>query len=329
MKLQHLYYFITIVSTSLFSSCGSDDDSNSTSSTDYDYTEIAVTDSNFQSGLTVYQIPCTLSDGTITDCYKIETTSVATDHDMGPWCPLTINDDADAGGIWLDDGEVYDVDGDFIANLDKFYDDTVWKMYDDNNNVYITDTEDDCTNAADPSVTFEEYGNYCVECAPEYLTSLTQTWVIPITPIAQDEPYELDSMDRNSTVPSTRGVALNGIEFSASAPVDNILAAYTIAPFDDAGGHINVHQGYHYHAATENIDDRYTIAQDDDHTDLIGYAMDGYGIYNSDFFNNNEPTDLDDCRGHSDETRGYHYHVDYAGENNFIDCLKGAYVSDY
>lgn len=25
-----------------------------------------------------------------------------------------------------------------------------------------------------------------------------------------------------------------------------------------------------------------------------------------------EPTDLDQCRGHYDETRGYHYHVDAA-----------------
>lgn len=326
-----LYLLLTFIAFS----CSSDDDGTDVvDNTDIvvvvvDSDVISVDESNFTSGLTITTIPCTLSDGTSGDCYKIETASVATDHDMGPWCPSTINDDEEAGGIWLDEGEVYNVDGEFIKNLATFYGDDIWKMYDENDNVFITDTEDDCTNAADPSVTFEEYGNYCVECAPEYLTNLTQTWVIPVTPVAQDEPYQLDSMDRNSTVPSTRGVALNGMEFSASAPVDNILAAYTIAPFDDAGGHINVHQGYHYHAATEGIEARHTITQDDSHSKLIGYAMDGFGIYSSDFSNDNEPADLDDCRGHSDDTRGYHYHVDYAGNNNFIDCLKGAYVVDY
>jgi hypothetical protein len=40
-----------------------------------------------------------------------------------------------------------------------------------------------------------------------------------------------------------------------------------------------------------------------------------------------EPKDLDECRGHSDNTRGYHYHVDKAGANNFINCLKGAYAN--
>jgi hypothetical protein len=30
---------------------------------------------------------------------------------MGPWCPGNISDDASKGGIWLEGGEVYDVDG--------------------------------------------------------------------------------------------------------------------------------------------------------------------------------------------------------------------------
>ena len=54
--------------------------------------------------------------------------------------------------------------------------------------------------------------------------------------------------------------------------------------------------------------------------------MDGHGIYEMSDEEGNEPTDLDDCRGHSDDIRGYHYHVDAAGNNNFINCLQGAYV---
>lgn len=118
---------------------------------------------------------------------------------------------------------------------------------------------------------------------------------------------------------------MNGVEFSAPAPVNNILSAYTLAPFDDAGGHINVNQGYHYHAATGVST---AVAQIDGHTPLIGYALDGHGIYAQLDDNGNEPSDLDACRGHFDNIRGYHYHVDAAGNNNFINCLAGAYVVD-
>ncbi|MDB2606172.1 YHYH protein [Zobellia sp.] len=275
--------------------------------------------------VTITTIPCTLSDGTETNCYQIVTTSTPSDHEMGPWCPDNISDDAEAGGIWLDDGEVYDVDGAFIQDLAGFYNDTNWLMYDDNGDIYVTETEDDCINAANPDVG-TEYENFCVECIPSYITDLSQTWVIPVTPVLQDEKVYFSTGGggpmQTSTIPSTRGVALNGIEYSAPAPVNNILSAYTIAPFDDAGGHINVHQGYHYHAATGYST---TIDQDDDHAPLIGYAMDGNGIYEMLDADGNEPTDLDDCRGHSDDVRGYHYHIDAAGNNNFINCLQGAY----
>lgn len=274
--------------------------------------------------VTITTVPCTLSDGTETDCYQIVTNSTPTDHEIGPWCPDNITDDATAGGIWLEGGEVYDVDGAFIENMATFYGDSNWLMYDANGNIYVTETEEDCINAANPNVG-AAYENFCVECIPSYITDLSQTWVIPISPVLQEDKayFATGPGGPMSTVPSTRGIALNGIEYSAPAPVNNILSAYTLAPFDDAGGHINVHQGYHYHAATGLST---TIEQDDNYAPLIGYAMDGHGIYEMLDGDGNEPTDLDDCRGHSDDIRGYHYHVDAAGNNNFINCLQGAYV---
>jgi len=274
--------------------------------------------------VTVTTVPCKLSDGTSTECYKIVTKSVPSDHAMGPWCPSNISDTAEAGGIWLEDGEVYDVDGAFIKNMASFYDDSKWLMYDDNGDVYITATEEDCVNAANPHVG-EEYENFCVECLPSYVTNLTQSWLIPITPVLQDRStmFSRGPGRRENRAPSTRGVALNGIEFSAPAPTNNILRAYTLAPFDDAGGHINVHQGYHYHAATGFST---KVEQTDGHAALIGYALDGFGIYELEDANGEVPADLDDLRGHTDETRGYHYHVDAAGSNNFINGLKGAYA---
>ena len=277
--------------------------------------------------ITVNTVPCTLSDGTETTCYQIITNSTPTDHQMGPWCPENISDDASAGGIWLDDGEVHDVDGAFVENLATFYSDDEWLMYDADGNIYVTETLEDCMNAANPNVG-EEYKNFCVECLPSHIGDLTQTWLIPVTPVMQNTPVPFATGPGGppgNTVPSTRGLALNGVEFSAPAPVDNILGAYTLAPFDDAGGHINVGgQGYHYHAATGLS---YSVEQSDGHAPLIGYAMDGHGIYARFDEDGNEPTDLDECRGHYDDIRGYHYHVDNAGNNNFINCLHGAYAN--
>jgi len=279
----------------------------------------------------VTTVACTLSDGTTTDCYQIVTTSTpGTDHEMGPWCPDNISDDASAGGIWLENGEVYDVDGAFIENMATFYNDNTWQMYDASGDIYVTETEEDCINAANPNVG-DEYKNFCVECLPSYITNISQTWLIPITPVMQADPAFFamgggggPGGPGGNTGPSNRGVALNGVEYSGAAPVNNILGAYTLAPFDDAGGHINVNQGYHYHAATGLS---YSVDQNDGHAPLIGYAADGYGIYAQLDDDGNEPTDLDDCRGHYDDIRGYHYHVDAPGSNNFINCLHGAYVN--
>ena len=294
---------------------------------------IDVDESLFQtdgSNLTITTVSCTLSDGTMTDCYQIVTNSTPADHDMGPWCPTNIADDASAGGIWLEGGEVYDVDGAFVANMATFYNDNTWQMFDDNGDIFVTATEEDCVNAANPNVG-EAYQNFCVQCLPSYITDISNTWVIPITPVFQQTVTEYamgpgggGPGGGGATVPSTRGIALNGVEFSAPAPVNNILGAYTLAPFDDAGGHINVNQGYHYHAATGLS---FSVEQSDGHAPLIGYAMDGFGIYSATDTNGDEATDLDDCRGHSDDVRGYHYHVDAAGNNNFINCLHGAYAN--
>ncbi|GAK93211.1 hypothetical protein JCM19298_1930 [Nonlabens ulvanivorans] len=323
MKLTKITAFIIFVGAT-FISCSSDTD-DSSSDTGTDTVVVDVEQSNFVSGVTITTVPCTLSDGTVTDCYQIETTGAATDHQMGPWCPDNIADDATAGGIWLEGGVVYDVDGAFVQNMATFYNDNTWLMYDANGDIYTTDTEQECIDAANPNVG-TAYQNFCVECLPSYITNLTTTWVIPVTPVL-DVTYNFATGPGGpiggTTGPSTRGIALNGIEFSAPAPVSNILAAYTLAPFDDAGGHINVNQGYHYHAATGVSTE---IAQADLHSGLIGYAMDGHGIYGRLDSNGDATTDLDECLGHYDDTRGYHYHVDEAGANNFINCLKGAYA---
>ena len=345
-KLPIMGFLVASIGVVPFTSCSDDDSDIETEDsgtddpdTDSDDSLVVAVDASFfftdDGSVTVSTVPCTLSDGTETDCYQIVTSSLATDHDMGPWCPSNISDDAEAGGIWLESGEVYDVDGAFVENMATFYNDANWLMYDADGNIFVTETLEDCENAANPDVG-DEYANFCVQCLPSYISDLSKTWTIPVTPVIQDTPTLFSTAGgggggpgggpggQDNSVPSTRGIALNGIEFSAPAPTDNILSAYTLAPFDDAGGHINVNQGYHYHAATGFSTQ---IAQDDGHAPLIGYALDGFGIYAFEDANGDSPSDLDDLRGHSDDTRGYHYHVDEAGNNNFINGLQGAYAN--
>ncbi|QXP62275.1 YHYH protein [Polaribacter sp. HaHaR_3_91] len=324
--------FKALVLSSFFivlTSCSEDTNSDLTTS---DAVTISVESSNFiTEGLaTPITIESrTLSDGSTADCYKIVVTGTPTDHEMGPWCPSNISDDATAGGIWLENGEVYDVDGAFVQNLAAFYNDDTWMLYNaTTGEITKTSTETECEEAANPNVG-TEYKNYCVECLPSYVEDLTHTYYIPVTPKIADTPYVFSTGlgggpgTAISTVPSNRGLAFNGVVFDAPAPTDNILSAYTLAPFDDAGGHINLAAGYHYHAAT-GLSTK--ITQTDNHAAMIGYALDGYGIFENTDENGNEVTDLDDSRGHYDDTRGYHYHVDKAGNNNFINGLRGEYA---
>lgn len=309
----------------LSASCNKDDEPTTTTNTSGGEVVINVDDSKFlAAGLAepITVVSRTLSDGTTADCYKIVVNNTPSDHNMGPWCPTNISDDASAGGIWLENGNVYDVDGDFIKNLATFYNDNTWMMYNSTTGeITKTETQADCAAAANPNVG-AQYENYCVECLPSYVANMTQTYYIPVTPKAAASTIQF-GMGPMSTGPSVRGLAFNGVRFDAPAPVNAILGAYTLAPFDDAGGHINLAAGYHYHAATGLTT---KVTQADNHAAMIGYAMDGYGMYERLDADGKEYTDLDASRGHYDETRGYHYHVDNAGNNNFINSLHGEYA---
>ncbi len=51
-------------------------------------------------------VECTLSGGAQTQCLSITMLPAPAEYEPGPWCPSNISDGADAGGIWLEGGEV-------------------------------------------------------------------------------------------------------------------------------------------------------------------------------------------------------------------------------
>jgi len=255
---------------------------------------------------------CTLSGGTKTECVKL-VLKQAPRETPGPWCPDTIEDGPENSGIWFRDGVVHDADGAFVKNLAEFYGDPKWKMYDPaTGEVLVSRSFDACFGVARPDV-WKEYYFYCAQCTPEQTVfSPIRTLFLPLQPVPVSEPIVL-------TDHPGAGVSLDGVRFEGPAPINAILHAYNIAPFDDCGGHVNPYFGYHYHFATDCQD---TVEQANGHAGLVGMAMDGHGIYGHLNTQGREPDDLDACRGHATDGLGYHYHANPLGVNRVIGCFK-------
>lgn len=313
------------------SNCNSDNDNGGTT----EDTLLSVDPSLFitdNGNVIITTEPCTLSDGTETDCYKIESKHIVEpeEHEMGPWCPDYITDTAENGGLWITDDGVVDLDGAFIENLAEFYNDAAWKMYDEvTGEVYRMTTQDECERGADPNDETGEFANICAQCLPEWIEG-GATYYIPVTPVRQETSQELSdgpTMDVRGVEygPATRGLAFNGVKFDHPADIDIILSNYQLAPVDNAGGHVNNSGGYHYHG---DMGKTFRIEQEDGHAPMIGYALDGYPIFAQLDADGNEAVGLDECNGQYDDVRGYHYHMRPLGDNEVFDCFYGAYVAE-
>ncbi|MEP0235865.1 YHYH protein [Roseibium sp.] len=266
------------------------------------------------------KVDCTLSEGAKTTCFSITVRPDPQDYTPGPWCPTNVSQGAEAGGIWFLDGKAVDVDGDFITRLAEVYGDSKWKLYDpETGDVRYTGTLEACEAAARPDVD-PQYQNHCVQCLPEYMPEdASVTYVIPLEPVPGKR--------QQATQRGGSGVASNGVRLDGPAPLDAILGAHTIAPFDDCGGHVNLHVGYHYHAVTDCLSPAATTLKGVDpeaaeaHGGQIGIAMDGHAIFPHMMADGTEPEGLDACYGREGEGLPYHYHVGSAGSNQILGCL--------
>ncbi len=142
-------------------------------------------------------------------------------------------------------------------------------MYDADGNILTTETAEEFEAAARPDVD-PSLENHCVEGRLEWLDDgdpITTTVLIPTVPVLAASP---------SAPRGNQGVTLDGVVIAASAPVSAILGAYTIAAFDDCGGHFNPAEGYHLHGAVGCSESDGDTAGD---TPMFGYAMDGYPVH--------------------------------------------------
>jgi hypothetical protein len=266
--------------------------------------------------------PCTLTNGLETTCYRISVTGTPVGTTIGPFCPTTTSTSAQDSGIWLDGSKVYDADGQFILDLSEIYGDAKWKLYDEQGNVNITDTKEAFQGAARPDVD-EAYKYHCVEGTYEWTETgkaVPISVLVPMTPVKASSSSAIRGTDL--------GVTLNGLVIAPSAPVDPILGAYTIAAFDDCGGHFNPFEGYHLHAFT-NCEGASYGSQIDDHdaeTKLIGYALDGVAIFAP--LAHDSTITLDACNGRTTAKDGYHYYAQSPETNRVVKCFMGLTAVD-
>lgn len=128
------------------------------------------------------------------------------------------------------------------------------------------------------------------------------------------------------------GFATSGAVFyNALDAIGRDAPAYEI--MDDCGGHPQRSGQYHYHDSNTCLTD--TQSQANGHSDLVGYALDGFGIFGTHGVNGAVITnaDLDTCHGHTHtiEWNGkdqeiYHYHLS-AEFPYTLGCYAGTPVS--
>ena len=100
---------------------------------------------------------------------------------------------------------------------------------------------------------------------------------------------------------------------------------------DQCGGHASPQNQYHIHSgvglntSTEREACQMPVDQPGEHSALLGWVFDGFGLYGRFLQGGLVPTDLDQCGGHTHEIDGvmtYHYHMP-DGFPWTIGCYKG------
>jgi hypothetical protein len=149
------------------------------------------------------------------------------------------------------------------------------------------------------------YGDFPGECGnPGGVKEMDDEWLLPLEPMPTDNP-SVDVLDQLGVV----GIWVNGLAFYNPYDGPGNDAPATIC-FDLCNNHPSPNGRLHTHQYNPCIE-----PYSGGHSALIGFAFDGYpvyGPYEVDGVLAAQLTGsdaLDDCNGHYDPYRGYHYHA--------------------
>lgn len=158
---------------------------------------------------------------------------------------------------------------------------------------------------------------YSYDRNPHSILEQSLNVTLPANPTASNSP---------SCVDGEVGIALTGVPiFNALDAVSRDAVAHEIQ--DDYGGHPQTMGMYHYHSISNAVA---ALGNGENGMTLVGYAFDGFGIYDDYELGKTLATnDLDECHGHSHEIawdgvtqKMYHYHAtqDYPYT---VSCFRG------
>ncbi|MGQ0802634.1 MAG: YHYH protein [Actinomycetota bacterium] len=154
------------------------------------------------------------------------------------------------------------------------------------------------------------------------LTAVAFTLELPAKPTENAQP---------TCAGGEAGVGLNGVLLNVGIDAAGRDAAAWEA-LDSCGGHPNA-GGYHQHSISDCIGD--AQSGEGGHSDLVGYALDGFGIFghygeDGEVLTN---ADLDECHGHThkiewdgETVEMYHYHATYEFPYT-IGCFQGTPIN--
>jgi len=111
-------------------------------------------------------------------------------------------------------------------------------------------------------------------------------------------------------------ISLGGVVFYNAYTAERTDAVINEV-FDDCKGHPDMRGRYHYHQFSPCAPSM--PPSSDGHVGLMGWAFDGFELYGM-----AAPHDgaLDECQGHNDTARGYHYHMK-AAFPYVMGCYRG------
>ena len=173
---------------------------------------------------------------------------------------------------------------------------------------------------------------------------------IPVGEVLQSYNGTLYLKEDPKPVFGSLGVLLNGVNLfgvgspcghGTPCPKDDSQAPSQYVDAVESEGHTTDQCGGHstptgvYHLRS-NLGFNNTAGQETcqlpvdtlgEHSKLLGWMFDGYGIYGQFSENGEVPTDLDECGGHTHDIDGvavYHYHFPYPSQFPWsIGCFKG------
>ena len=178
----------------------------------------------------------------------------------------------------------------------RFSRETLRKLF--NNNVKLSFTDDLMVVESDgiPNHPTDDFPN---ADNPNRILKQNYRFKIPLKPRLADKPTR--------TPFGPIGVAINGIPFYNQYNAQG-QDAVRVEVFDSCCGHPDQRGRYHYHKYPICVKSPFKD-EPAKHSPLIGFAFDGFAVYGPNGEEGKPPTDLDECNGHSDPERGYHYHA--------------------